>query len=61
MENSGPVGRGRRSALHGMRIAGFVILGVVGAAVFALAFGYFVMLLWNWLMPSIFGLGQITS
>jgi len=27
---------------------------------FALAFGWFVMLLWNWLMPAIFGLGAIT-
>ena len=59
METDGHVGRGRRSALHGMRIAGFVVLGVVGAAVFALAFGWLVMLLWNWLMPPIFGLGQI--
>lgn len=41
------------------RIAGMVIAGVVGAAVFALAFGWFVQLLWNWLMPGIFGLGTI--
>ena len=45
--------------MKGVRIAGMVLLGVVGAAVFALAFGYFVMLLWNWLMPAIFGLGRI--
>src|SRR5512142_2258082 len=43
-----------------LRIAGFVVLGVVGAAVFALIFGWFVMLLWNWLMPAIFHLGEIT-
>jgi hypothetical protein len=54
------MGRGRRRALHGLRIAGFAILGVVGAAIFALAFGWIVMLLWNWLMPQIFGLGVIT-
>ena len=41
------------------RIAGMVIAGVIGAAVFALAFGWFVQLLWNWLMPVIFGLGTI--
>jgi hypothetical protein len=41
------------------RIAGMVIAGVIGAAVFALAFGWFVQLLWNWLMPAIFGLGTI--
>jgi hypothetical protein len=46
-------------ALRGLRVAGFVLLGVAGAAVFALAFGYFVMLLWNWLMPAIFHLGTI--
>ncbi len=41
------------------RIAGVTLIGVVGAAVFALIFGWFVMLLWNWLMPSIFHLGTI--
>ena len=45
---------------RGLRVAGFVVLGVVGAAAFGLAFGYFVKLLWNWLMPAIFGLGTIT-
>ena len=43
-----------------VRVVGMVLLGVVGAALFALAFGYFVKLLWNWLMPAIFGLGVIT-
>jgi hypothetical protein len=42
------------------RIAGMVVLGVVGAGVFALAFGWLVMLLWNWVMPPIFHLGEIT-
>jgi hypothetical protein len=42
-----------------LRIAGFVVLGVVGAAVFALIFGWFVMLLWNWLMPAIFHVAEI--
>jgi hypothetical protein len=37
-----------------LKIIGMVILGVIGAAAFALLFGYFVMLLWNWLMPEIF-------
>jgi len=46
--------------LRVLRIVGLVILGVLAAAVFALAFGWFVMLLWNWLMPAIFGLGTIT-
>jgi len=34
--------------------------GVVLFAGVAFLFGLFVMLLWNWLMPSIFGLGEIT-
>jgi len=38
-----------------------VILGGVALAVIlAFLFGFFVMLLWNWLMPDIFGLGTIT-
>jgi len=42
-----------------LRIAGVVLLGVVGTAIFALVFGVIVMLLWNWLMPSIFHIGEI--
>jgi len=37
-----------------------VIGGLTLAAVLGLAFGYFVMMLWNWLMPVIFGLKVIT-
>ena len=43
-----------------LRVVGLVIAGVLAAAAFALAFGWFVMLLWNWLMPVVFGLGAIT-
>jgi hypothetical protein len=43
-----------------LRVVGLVIAGVVAAGIFALAFGWFVMLLWNWLMPAVFGLGVIT-
>jgi len=46
--------------LKGLKIVGFVILGALAAAGFAFLFGYFVMLLWNWLMPTIFGLTTIT-
>ncbi|MFH2096006.1 MAG: hypothetical protein ABIJ16_09905 [Bacteroidota bacterium] len=42
------------------RIIAWVITGIVGAVVLAFLFGYFVMLLWNWLMPDLFGLGIIT-
>lgn len=43
-----------------MRFLGFGILGLLAAAGFGFLFGYFVMLLWNWLMPDIFGLGMIS-
>jgi hypothetical protein len=37
-----------------------VVMGVILASLFALAFGWLVMLLWNWLMPDLFGLKAIT-
>jgi len=49
-----------RRGRHILKIIGWVILGLIGVTVFAFLFGYFVMLLWNWLMPAIFGLGLIT-
>lgn len=45
---------------RGLRIVGWVLLGLLGAIGLAFLFGYFVMLLWNFLMPSIFSLGEIT-
>ena len=42
------------------RFLGFGILGAIGIAVFGFLFGYFVMLLWNWLMPMLFHLDTIT-
>jgi len=38
---------------------GWIIGGLAIAFGFAFLFGFFVMLLWNWLMPTIFGLGTI--
>jgi hypothetical protein len=52
--------KGKRPLSRGARIAGMAVLGVAAAAVFALVFGILVMLLWNWLMPLIFGLREIT-
>lgn len=43
-----------------LRILGFTVLGVSMAVIFAFAFGWLVMLLWNHLMPSLFGLTVIT-
>jgi hypothetical protein len=42
------------------RIVSLVVGGIVIAGFFSLAFGWLVMLLWNWLMPSIFSLKPIT-
>jgi hypothetical protein len=43
-----------------IRIVGLVIAGVVLAGLFALVLGVVVQWLWNWLMPSIFGLNPIS-
>ena len=46
------------------RKIGKIILMILGGLcigiVMAFVFGWIVMLLWNWLMPSIFGVGTIT-
>ncbi len=43
-----------------LAFAGLVVGGVVLAAVLAFLFGLVVMLLWNWLMPALFGLHALT-
>ncbi|HUU38841.1 MAG TPA: hypothetical protein VMW46_11645 [Candidatus Desulfaltia sp.] len=51
------------AARHGstaLRIFGLTIAGVGFAVLFAFVFGLVVKVLWNWLMPAIFGLGEIT-
>ncbi|OPL17778.1 MAG: hypothetical protein AVO35_08960 [Candidatus Aegiribacteria sp. MLS_C] len=42
------------------KIVVMVIIGLVGLAILALVFGVFVKLLWNALMPAIFGLPEIS-
>ena len=42
------------------RILGKIVVGIVIAALIALIVGALVMMLWNWLMPVIFGFGPIT-
>ena len=41
------------------RIVAMTIAGIIGAVIIAFLFGYFVMLLWNWLMPPLFHAGTI--
>ena len=59
-EEKGMSWRHGHHAFRGLRIVGIVVAGVVFATVFALLFGWLVMLLWNWIMPAIFHLGVIT-
>ena len=42
-----------------LKWTGWVIGGIALAIFLAFIFGYFVMLLWNWLMPTLFGLPVI--
>jgi hypothetical protein len=42
------------------KIAGLIIFGISAILGFAILFGFVIMLLWNWLMPEIFGLATIT-
>lgn len=51
--------KGNTCRPNALKIIGFVIGGIVLAILFAFIFGYFVMLLWNWLMPTLFGLAEI--
>jgi hypothetical protein len=50
----------RPFALRVLRTIGLVVGGVVLAALFALVLAIIVQWLWNWLMPDIFNLKQIT-
>jgi hypothetical protein len=45
---------------RGPWIAGKIARGIVMGVAFALVFGIFARLLWNWLMPGVFGLREIT-
>ncbi len=48
-----------RERPRGIKLVGYIIMGILLAVLFAFLFGYFAMLLWNWLMPSLFSLPQI--
>lgn len=51
--------KGENGKFYPLAIAGMVVGGTILAAGFAFLFGWVVMLLWNWLMPEIFGLPRI--
>jgi len=50
----------RKERPKAFQIVGWVLGGIIIAVIFAIIFGYFVMLLWNWIMPALFGLPEIT-
>jgi hypothetical protein len=43
-----------------MKVVGWVLFGLCGVAALALVLGIFVRLLWNGLMPELFGLPEIS-
>jgi hypothetical protein len=49
-----------RRGLKILKIAGMVIGGITMAVLFALLFGWVFQMLWNWLMPELFGFKVIT-
>ena len=49
-----------RRGLKILKIAGMVIGGIALAVLFALLFGWVFQMLWNWLMPELFGFKVIT-
>ncbi|MBN3036674.1 MAG: hypothetical protein JW861_13900 [Bacteroidales bacterium] len=59
MEHREVFTRKRHMVPYVFRIVGWVIGGIILAVVLAFLFGYFVMLLWNWIMPALFGLPEI--
>ena len=48
------------SGRKALKITGMVVGGILLAGLLSFLFGWIIMLLWNWLMPSIFGLATIT-
>ena len=50
----------KKTHCGGLRIFGAVIVGITASSVWSLIVGGLVMVLWNWLMPMIFGLGAVT-
>jgi hypothetical protein len=43
-----------------LKIFGWIVMGLAGVTAFGFVLGLAVMFLWNWLMPTIFGLPEIT-
>ena len=50
----------RKKGLKVLRIIGMTMVGIMAAVLFGFLFALIIKLLWNWLMPVIFGLTEIT-
>jgi len=46
--------------MRALRIIGWVAIGLAGVTAIGFCLGLVVMLLWNWLMPALFGLPEVT-
>jgi hypothetical protein len=46
--------------MKALKIIGWVVLGLTVAAAIGLGLGVVVMLLWNWVVPALFGLPRIS-
>ena len=55
-----PRGNGRRSGSRVLRIFLLALAGLAAIVLFAGIFGWLVEILWNWIMPPLFGLKAIT-
>jgi hypothetical protein len=59
MENTIETNRNYHMGPRILQKIGWIVGGIVLAVFLAFIFGYFVMLLWNWIMPLLFGLPEI--
>jgi len=46
--------------MRAVKIIGWVAIGLAGVGAIGLGLGLVVMLLWNWLMPALFGLPEVS-
>jgi len=52
--------RHHKKGLKVLRIIGMTLVGIMAAILFGFLFALFIKLLWNWLMPVLFGLTEIS-
>ena len=50
----------RKRGVKVLRIVGMTLVGIMAAILFGFLFALFIKLLWNWLMPALFSVKEIT-